>query len=39
VVWCSWSGQPISVKPAGGFSVSHMASMAASFIFWVSPMV
>jgi hypothetical protein len=31
-----WSGKPIAVKAAGAGSVSHMASMAASFIFWCS---
>jgi len=37
-VTCSRSsGSPNRVKLAGGFSVSHSASMAATFIFWFSP--
>ena len=31
-----WLGMPKAVKEAGAGSVSHMASMAASFIFWLS---
>ena len=31
------SGKPNTVKPAGGFSVCHSASIAAIFIFWFSP--
>jgi hypothetical protein len=30
------SGKPKAVKAAGAGSVSHMASIAASFIFWCS---
>ena len=32
----SWLGMPKAVKPAGAGSVSHIASIAASFIFWFS---
>ena len=31
------SGRPNTVNPAGGGSVVHIASMAATFIFWFSP--
>jgi hypothetical protein len=37
VLRCSTSGQPNTVNDAGGGSVSHMASIAASFIRWLSP--
>ena len=33
----SWSGHPNTVNEAGGFSVSHSASIAASFTFCTSP--
>ena len=36
VVRAAWSGKPIAVKGAGAASVSHMPSIAASFIFWCS---
>lgn len=31
-----WFGMPNAVKSAGAASVSHIASIAASFIFWCS---
>ena len=36
MVWFFWSGMAKALKPAGAGSVSHMASIAASFIFWCS---
>ena len=33
------SGMPNRVKPAGAGSVCHIASIAASFIFWFSETV
>ncbi len=39
VVSASWSGKPNAVNDAGGFSVSHSASIAASFTFCTSPVV
>ena len=35
----SWSGKPNAVNDAGGFAVSHSASIAASFTFCTSPVV
>ncbi len=37
VVWVARSGRADTVKEAGAGSVSHIASMAAIFIFWFSP--
>jgi hypothetical protein len=34
-----WSGKPNTVNDAGGFAVSHSASIAASFTFCTSPVV
>ena len=39
VVPLAMSGTPNSVKAAGGGSVSHIASIAAIFIFWLKPAV
>ena len=39
VVSFAISGRPNSVNEAGGGSVSHMASIAAIFIFWFRPAV
>ena len=36
VVRACTSGKPNTVKPAGGSSVRHSASIAAIFIFWLS---
>ena len=39
VVSSAISGRPNSVNEAGAGSVSHIASIAAIFIFWFRPVV